>query len=113
MKFSEILKQWPALDALLDEVLDLPLAERAQWLDRQTAVKPEQRAALDELLRLGEQAPSAPPVSLGDSWGSPVPSPCARDPGSRWYWPGWAGSMSLNGNSGQSIRPIFQQTRLP
>lgn len=84
MKFREILKQWPALDALLDEVLDLPLAERAQWLERQSTMQPEQRAALDQLLRLGEVAPrliaDVAQVDLPIDTASAPDTACGADP---------------------------------
>lgn len=55
MRFSEIITQWPVLNGLLDELLEVPEEEREQWLASQTAITQEQRAALRGLLKLGDR----------------------------------------------------------
>lgn len=68
--------EWARLDALLEAALDLPQAERRQWLDRACAGDPDTRAALERLLKHAEAdtGPIQPGAALESSAHAPSSS---------------------------------------
>jgi len=81
MKIEDLHSDWPAISALLDEALELPVAARGAWLEARTDVDPARRLAVERILSRQVDVESddflgtLPPLMK-----SPPPSPAFAEP---------------------------------